>query len=239
MSTRELKETAHIKPNGVEIAETILLPGDPLRAKFIAESYLEDVVQFNSVRNMFGYTGTYNEKKISVMGTGMGMPSMSLYSWELIHVFGVKNLIRIGSCGAIQDHLNLYDIVFAMGASTDSHYVHQYNLPGHYSNIASFSLLEKAKKVADEKGLPVHVGNVLSSDIFYHADPTAVEKWSKMGILSVEMETAGLYMNAAYAGVNALTILTVSDHIFRNEQTTSEERETAFTNMMEIALKLA
>jgi purine-nucleoside phosphorylase len=145
MSTRELKETAHIKPNGVEIAETILLPGDPLRAKFIAESYLEDVVQFNSVRNMFGYTGTYNGKKISVMGTGMGMPSMSLYSWELIHVFGVKNLIRIGSCGAIQDHLNLYDIVFAMGASTDSQYVHQYNLPGHYSNIASFSLLEKAK----------------------------------------------------------------------------------------------
>lgn len=239
MSTTELKETAHIKPNGVEIAETILLPGDPLRAKFIAETYLEDVVQFNSVRNMFGYTGTYNGKKISVMGTGMGMPSMSLYSWELIHVFGVKNLIRIGSCGAIQDHLNLYDIVFAMGASTDSHYVHQYNLPGHYSNIASFSLLKKAKKVADEKGLPVHVGNVLSSDIFYHADPTAVEKWSKMGILSVEMETAGLYMNAAYAGVNALTILTVSDHIFRNEQTTSEERETAFTNMMEIALKLA
>jgi len=234
MSTTELKETAHIKPNGVEIAETILLPGDPLRAKFIAETYLEDVVQFNSVRNMFGYTGTYNGKKISVMGTGMGMPSMSLYSWELIHVFGVKNLIRIGSCGAIQDHLNLYDIVFAMGASTDSHYVHQYNLPGHYSNIASFSLLEKAKKVADEKGLPVHVGNVLSSDIFYHADPTAVEKWSKMGILSVEMETAGLYMNAAYAGVNALTILTVSDHIFKNEQTTSEERETAFTNMMEL-----
>jgi purine-nucleoside phosphorylase len=239
MSTRELKETAHIKPNGVEIAETILLPGDPLRAKFIAESYLEDVVQFNSVRNMFGYTGTYNGKKISVMGTGMGMPSMSLYSWELIHVFGVKNLIRIGSCGAIQDHLNLYDIVFAMGASTDSHYVHQYNLPGHYSNIASFSLLEKAKKVADEKGLPVHVGNVLTSDIFYNADPTAVEKWSKMGILSVEMETAGLYMNAAYSGVNALTILTVSDHVFRNEQTTSEERETAFTNMMEIALELA
>ncbi|MEH7377756.1 purine-nucleoside phosphorylase [Neobacillus drentensis] len=239
MSTRELKETAHIKPNGVEIAETILLPGDPLRAKFIAESYLEDVVQFNSVRNMFGYTGTYNGKKISVMGTGMGMPSMSLYSWELIHVFGVKNLIRIGSCGAIQDHLNLYDIVFAMGASTDSQYVHQYNLPGHYSNIASFSLLEKAKKVADEKGLPVHVGNVLTSDIFYNADPTAVEKWSKMGILSVEMETAGLYMNAAYSGVNALTILTVSDHVLRNEQTTSEERETAFTNMMEIALELS
>ena len=239
MSTNELKETPHIKPNGVEIAETILLPGDPLRAKFIADTYLEDVVQFNDVRNMYGYTGTFKGKRISVMGTGMGTPSMSLYSWELIHVFGVKNLIRIGSCGAIQDQLNLYDIVFAMGASTDSNYVHQYNLPGQYSNIASFSLLEKAKKVADEKGLPVHVGNVLSSDFFYNADQTALERWSKMGILCAEMETAGLYMNAAHAGVNALTILTVSDHIFRQEQTTTEERQTAFTNMMEIALELA
>ncbi|WHY87162.1 purine-nucleoside phosphorylase [Neobacillus novalis] len=239
MSISELRETPHIKPNGVEIAETILLPGDPLRAKFIAETYLEDVVQFNDVRNMYGYTGTFKGKRISVMGTGMGTPSMSLYSWELIHIFGVKNLIRIGSCGAIQDQLNLYDIVFAMGASTDSNYVQQYNLPGQYSNIASFSLLEKAKKVADEKGLPVHVGNVLSSDFFYNADQTALEKWSKMGILCAEMETAGLYMNAAHAGVNALTILTVSDHIFRHEQTTTEERQTAFTNMMEIALELA
>lgn len=239
MSNMGQKETPHIKPNGVEIAETILLPGDPLRAKFIAETYLEDPVQFNSVRNMFGYTGTYQGKKVSVMGTGMGMPSMSLYSWELIHVFGVKNLIRIGTCGAIQDHMNLYDIVLAMGASTDSRYVHQYNLPGEFSNIASYSLLEKAKKGADLKGLPVHVGNVLTSDIFYNADPTAIEKWRKMGILSVEMETAGLYMNASYAGVNALTILTVSDHIIRNEQTTPEERQLAFTNMMEIALGLA
>ncbi|MEH7352583.1 purine-nucleoside phosphorylase [Neobacillus drentensis] len=239
MSTNELKETPHIKPNGVEIAETILLPGDPLRAKFIADTYLEDLVQFNDVRNMYGYTGTYKGKRISVMGTGMGTPSMSLYSWELIHVFGVKNLIRIGSCGAIQDQLNLYDIVFAMGASTDSNYVQQYNLPGQYSIISSFSLLEKAKKVADEKGLPVHVGNVLSSDFFYNADQTALERWSKMGILCAEMETAGLYMNAAHAGVNALTILTVSDHIFRQEKTTTEERQTAFTNMMEIALELA
>ncbi|MBV7505421.1 purine-nucleoside phosphorylase [Bacillus sp. sid0103] len=239
MSNTEQKETPHIKPNGVEIADTILLPGDPLRAKFIAETYLENPIQFNSVRNMFGYTGSYQGKKISVMGTGMGMPSMSLYSWELIHVFGVKNLIRIGTCGAIQDQMNLYDIVLAMGASTDSRYVHQYNLPGEFSNIASFSLLEKAKKGADAKSLPVHVGNVLTSDIFYNADPTAIEKWRKMGILCVEMETAGLYMNAAYAGVNALTILTVSDHIIRNEQTTPEERQIAFTNMMEIALGLA
>ncbi|MEH7333003.1 purine-nucleoside phosphorylase [Neobacillus drentensis] len=239
MNTANHKETPHIKPNGVEIAETILLPGDPLRAKFIAETYLDDPVQFNSVRNMLGFTGTYKGKKVSVMGTGMGMPSMSLYSWELIHIFGVKNLIRIGTCGAIQDSMNLYDIVFAMGASTDSRYVHQYNLPGEYSNIASFALLEKAKRSADQKGFPVHVGNVLSSDIFYNADETALEKWRKMGILCVEMETAGLYMNAAYAGVNALTILTVSDHIIRHEQTTPEERQVAFTNMMEIALELA
>ena len=233
------KETPHIKPNGAEIAETILLPGDPLRAKFIAQTYLEDVVQFNEVRGMLGYTGTYKGKRISVMGTGMGTPSMGIYSWELIHVFGVKNLIRIGSAGSIQDDLNLYDIVFAMGASTDSNYGHQYNLPGHYSITASFELLEKAKKVADEKGQAVRVGNVLSSDIFYNADQSALKKWSEMGILCAEMEAAGLYMNAAQAGVNALCILTVSDHIFRAEQTTQEERQTSFTKMMEIALELA
>lgn len=239
MSTSLHKETPHIKPNGVEIAETILLPGDPLRAQFIAENYLDNVVQFNNVRGMLGYTGTFKGRKISVMGTGMGTPSMSLYSWELINVFGVKNLIRIGSAGAIQDHLNLYDIVFAMGSATDSNYGHQYNLPGHYSITASFELLEKAKKIADKQGQKVHVGNVLSSDIFYNADPTALKKWSEMGILCAEMESAGLYMNAAHAGVNALCILTISDHIFRHESTSPEERQTAFTKMMEIALELA
>lgn len=233
------KETPHIKPNGVEIAETILLPGDPLRAKFIAETYLDDVVQFNSVRNMLGFTGTYNGTKVSVMGTGMGIPSIGIYSWELIHVFGVKNLIRVGTCGAIQDNMKLYDVVLAMGASTNSNFVHQFNLPGQFSNIASFSLLEKAKKAADEKGLPVHVGNVLSSDIFYNDDATAMDQWKKMGILAVEMETSALYLNAARAGVNALTIMTVSDHIYTKEVTTPEERQTAFTNMMEIALQLA
>lgn len=232
-------ETPHIKPNGAEIAETILLPGDPLRAKFIADTYLEDVVQFNEVRGMLGFTGTYNGKRISVMGSGMGAPSMGIYSWELIHVFGVKNLIRVGSAGAMQDHLNLYDIVFALGSSTDSNYGHQFNLPGQYSITASFELLEKAKKVADEKGQTVHVGNVLSSDIFYNADSTALKRWSEMGVLCAEMESASLYLNAAHAGVNALCILTISDHIFRQEQTTQEERQTAFTNMMEIALELA
>lgn len=239
MSSTNFKETPHIKPNGAEIAETILLPGDPLRAKFIAETYLEDVIQFNEVRGMLGFTGTYKGKRISVMGTGMGTPSMGIYSWELINIFGVKNLIRIGSAGSIQDDLNLYDIVFAMGSSTDSNYGHQFNFPGHYSITASYELLEKAKKIADEKGQPVRVGNVLSSDIFYNADPTAIQKWSEMGILCAEMESAGLYLNAAQAGVNALCILTISDHIFKHEQTTQKERETAFTKMMEIALELA
>jgi purine-nucleoside phosphorylase len=239
MSREMFAETPHIKPNGAEIAETILLPGDPLRAKFIAETFLTDVVQFNEVRGMLGFTGTYNGKRISVMGTGMGTASMGIYSWELIHVFGVKNLIRIGSAGAIQDHLNLYDIVFAMGSSTDTNYGHQFNLPGQLSITASFELLEKAKKVADAKGQHVHVGNVLSSDVFYNADSTALKKWCDMGILCAEMESAGLYLNAAKAGVNALCILTISDHIFRHEQTTQEERQTAFTKMMEIALELA
>lgn len=236
MTNNEAKETPHIKPNGVEIAETILLPGDPYRAKFIAETFLENPVLFNEVRGMLGYTGEYKGKKVSVMGTGMGTPSMAIYSWELINVFGVKNLIRIGSCGAMQKEIKLYDLIFAMGAATDSDYAHQWNLPGQFPLTASYELLEKAKKVADEKNYPVHIGNVLSSDIFYNADETATEKWAKMGILAAEMETTSLYMNAASAGVKALTILTVSDHMITHEQTTQEERQTAFTQMMEIAL---
>ncbi|AZK48778.1 purine-nucleoside phosphorylase [Paenibacillus lentus] len=237
--TNTAKETAHIKPNGVEIAETILLPGDPLRAKFIAETFLEDYQCFNEVRGMLGYTGTYKGKKISVMGTGMGPASMGIYSWELINVFGVKNLIRIGTCGAMQEDIELYDVIFGMGASTDSNYGHQFNLPGQYSLTASFELLEKAKKIADDQGQKVHVGNILSSEIFYNADPTAIKKWQDVGILGVEMESVALYWNAAQARVNALCILTVSDHLLTGAKTTPEERQTAFTKMMEIALDLA
>ncbi|WP_454192909.1 purine-nucleoside phosphorylase [Paenibacillus sp. Marseille-Q7038] len=233
------KETPHIKPNGVEIAETILLPGDPLRAKFIAETFLEDYKCFNEVRGMLGYTGTYKGKKISVMGTGMGPASMGIYSWELINVFGVKNLIRIGTCGAMQKDIELYDVIFGMGAATDSNYGHQFNLPGQFPLTASFELLEKAKKIADDKGQKVHIGNILSSEIFYNADPTSNKKWQDVGIMAVEMESVALYWNAIKAGVNALCILTVSDHLITGEQTTSEERQTAFTNMMEIALELA
>lgn len=233
------KETPHIKPNGVEIAETILLPGDPLRAKFIAETFLEDYKCFNEVRGMLGYTGTYKGKKISVMGTGMGPASMGIYSWELINVFGVKNLIRIGTCGAMQENIDLYDVILGMGAATDSNYGHQFNLPGQFPLTASFELLEKAKKIADDKGQKVHVGNILSSEIFYNADPTANKKWQEVGIMAVEMESVSLYWNAIQAGVNALCILTVSDHLITGDKTTTEERQTAFTKMMEIALELA
>lgn len=221
------------------IAETILLPGDPLRAKYIAENFLEDVNQFNTVRNMFGYTGTYKGKRISVMGTGMGMPSIGIYSYELINFYGVKNLIRIGSCGSIQENVKVRDIIIAMSASTNSNYASQYNLPGTYAPTASWELLDKAVTIAKTKGISPKVGNILSSDIFYDVNPDSWKKWSKMGILAIEMEAAALYMNAAKAGVNALCILTVSDSIITHEATTAEERETTFTTMMNIALELA
>jgi len=220
------------------IAETVLLPGDPLRAKFIAETFLEDVVQFNAVRNMFGYTGTYKGKRISVMGSGMGIPSIGIYSYELIHFYGVKNLVRIGSCGSINEDIKVRDVIIGMGACTNSNYASQYNLPGTYAPIASWDLLSKAVDVAKEKGIDVKVGNILSSDIFYSADREGWKKWSAMGVMGVEMEAAALYMNAAYAGVNALCILTVSDSIVTGEETTAEERQNTFTEMMEIALEL-
>lgn len=221
------------------IAETVLMPGDPLRAKFIAETYLENPVQFNTVRNMFGYTGTYKGKKISVMGSGMGIPSIGIYSYELIHFYGVKNLIRIGSCGAIQENVKVRDIVIGMSASTTSNYASQYNLPGTYAPTASWELMKKALTIAETKGFETKVGNILSSDIFYDDDPDVWKKWAKMGVLAIEMEAAALYMNAARAGVNALCILTVSDSLVTHEATTAEERQTSFTNMMEIALELA
>ena len=221
------------------IAETILLPGDPLRAKFIAENFLTDVEQFNAVRNMFGFTGTYNGKKVSVMGSGMGCPSIGIYSYELIHMYGVKNLIRVGSCGAYDENLNLFDIILAIGASTDSNYAYQFNLPGTYSATASWNLLSKAKKAADENNIAATVGNVVSSDIFYHDNPENWKSWAKMGCLAVEMETYALYCNANRAGVNALTILTVSDSIVHHTETTPEQREKGFEDMMKIALELA
>lgn len=231
--------TPHNSAKKGDIAETILLPGDPLRAKFIAENFLEDVTQFNSVRNMFGFTGTYKGKRVSVMGTGMGVPSIGIYSYELIHFYGVKNLIRVGSCGAFDEKLNLYDVIIAQGACTDSNYAAQYDLPGTYSAIASYDLLSRAVKSAEDKGVDVHVGNILTSDVFYSQKEDSWKQWAKMGVLAAEMETYALYCNAANAGVNALTILTVSDSIVKGEETSAEERQKSFTKMMEIALELA
>jgi len=235
-----MNKTPHIEVDreGM-IAKTILLPGDPLRAKFIAETYLENPIQFNAVRNAFGYTGRYKGKEISVMGTGMGMPSIGIYSYELIHTYGVRNLIRVGSCGSYQKNLNLYDVVIGMSASTNSNFASQYGLKGTYAPTASWKLLSRAVEVAKEKGTPVTVGNIFSSDIFYDDNPDVWKDWAKMGVLAVEMEAAALYMNAARAGVDALCILTVSDSLVTHEATSSEERQIAFTKMMEIALELA
>lgn len=232
--------TPHNNAKLGEIAETVLLPGDPLRAKYIAETFLENPVQYNTVRGMYGYTGTYKGKKISVQGSGMGIPSIGIYSYELIHFYGVKNLIRIGSAGAISENLKPYDVVIGIGACTDSNYASQYNLPGTYAPIASYELLDKAVNAAKELNIETHVGNILSSDVFYGEEGLeGLRKWQKMGVLAVEMESAGLYMNAARAGVNALCILTISDCPFTGQVTTAEERQTAFTSMMKIALELA
>ena len=231
--------TPHNTAKMGDIAETVLLPGDPLRAKFIAENFLEDVVQFNTVRNMFGFTGTYNGKRISVMGTGMGCPSIGIYTYELINFYGVKNLIRIGSCGAMREDIQLGDIVLAIGASTDSNYAHQYELPGQFCATASYSLLSKAVTAAEANGSPYVVGNILSSDIFYNDAPEFWKKWQKMGIIGAEMESFALYCNAARAGVNALAMFTVSDNIVTHEEMSAEERQIGFKNMMKVALEAA
>lgn len=233
------KSTPHINPRGVDIAQTVLMPGDPLRAKYIAENYLDNPVQFNEVRNILGYTGSYQGMPVSVMGSGMGMPSISIYAWELIHIFGVQKIIRIGSCGSLQKDLDLYDIVVAQSASTDSNFLSQYNLPGTYAPTGSWRLISALLDQAQQQGVELHIGNVLSSDVFYNADETANSRWARMGVLGVEMETAALYAIAAHAGVDALGLFTVSDNIVTGEKTTAEERQTAFTAMMELALPLA
>lgn len=228
--------------NGAEkgdIAKTVLMPGDPLRAKYIADTYLKDVKCFNTVRNMFGYTGTYEGKEVSVMGGGMGMPSIGIYSFELYHFYDVDQIIRIGSAGGISDKVKVRDLVIGMGASTNSNFASQYKLPGTFAPIADFGLLRKAVEIAEEKNIPVALGNILSSDTFYTDDETANDRWKKMQILCVEMEAAALYMNAARAGKKALCMLTISDHLYTGEALSAEERQTSFHEMMEVALKLA
>lgn len=230
--------TPHNGAKKGEIAKKILMPGDPLRAKYIAEHFFENAVCFNTVRNMLGYTGTYKGEKLSVMGGGMGMPSVGIYTYELFHEYDVEEIIRIGSAGAFQDDVNLRDVVIAMGACTDSNYAKQYHLPGTYAPIADYDLLERAVNTARRKNQPVHVGNVLSSDIFYNDDPTVNDHWRKMGVLAVEMEAAALYMNAARAGRKALCMLTISDHLYRNEKLSAQERQIGFDNMIQLALDM-
>ncbi|MFI3325318.1 MAG: purine-nucleoside phosphorylase [Clostridia bacterium] len=230
--------TAHNCAKIGDIAKTVLMPGDPLRAKFIADTYLENVKEFNTVRNMFGYTGTYKGKEVSVMGSGMGMPSIGIYSFELYNFYGVEAIIRIGSAGAFSDDLNTMDIVVATGACTDSNYAYQYELPGTFAPIADFELATKAVNIAKEQGVNVRTGNILSSDVFYNQKSDANDKWKKMGVLAVEMESAALYMNAAYCGKKALCILTISDHLYKNQDLSSHERQVGFRQMMEIALEL-
>lgn len=220
------------------IAPSILLPGDPLRARFIAENFLTDAVQFNGVRGMLGFTGTCNGHRVSVMGTGMGMPSMGIYSYELIHFYGVRNLIRVGSCGAMQPDLDLKDIVLAMSACTVSGFGRQYGLPGDYAPTASWKLLHKAVQTAEHQGTGVRVGSILSTDVFYDAEPEAWRKWAGMGVLAVEMEASALYMNAAHGGADALAILSVSDSLVSHAALSSHERQVAFTRMIELALGL-
>lgn len=231
--------TAHNKAEVGDIAKTVLMPGDPLRAKYIAETYLTEVKCFNSVRNMLGFTGKYNGKEISVMGSGMGMPSIGIYSYELYQFYNVESIIRIGSAGALHEDIDLKDLVFAQGACTDSRFAYQYELPGSFAPIADFSLLEQAVSEARALGTRFKVGNVVSSDIFYNVYPEAAKKWAGMGVLCVEMEAAALYMNAAKLHKKALAILSISDHILKGTELSPEERQTGFSEMMEIALKLA
>ena len=231
--------TPHNAAGEGEIAKTVLMPGDPLRAKFIADTYLQDVVCFNKVRNMLGYTGTYKGKRVSVMGGGMGMPSIGIYSYELFHFYEVDSIIRIGSAGGISDNVKLRDVLIGMGASTNSNYAAQYKLPGTFAPIADFDLLRKAVLAAEKLNIKTVVGNVLSSDTFYGDDKDANDLWRKMNVLAVEMEAAALYMNAARAGKKALCILTISDHIYTGEALSAEDRQSTFQDMMKIALEIA
>lgn len=221
-----------------QIAKTVLMPGDPLRAKVLAETYLENPVQYNTVRGMFGYTGTYKGKPVSVQGSGMGCPSIGIYSYELFNYYGVERIIRIGSAGAIDPALHIGDVVIGMGACTNSNYGSQYHLPGTFAPIASYELVKGAQEAAAALGVPYKVGNLFSSDTFYDDREGSMLPWQKMGVLAVEMESAALYLNAARAGKEALCICTISDCPFTGEATTSEERQNKFTQMMEVALQL-
>ncbi len=230
--------TPHINAKMGDFAKTVLMPGDPLRSKFIAENFLKDAVLVNNVRGIQGYTGTYNGKRVSVMASGMGMPTIGIYSYELFNFYGVENIIRIGSAGAISPDLKLRSIVIGMSASFNSNFDKQFGLPGIYAPTASYELLKKATDAAEKMNIPVTVGNILSNDLFYDDGMRTLE-WQKMGVLAVEMESAALYMNAARLKKNALCICTISDSLVTGEECTAEERQNTFTKMMELALEIA
>ena len=237
--------TPHISAKPGDFGKTVLMPGDPLRSKFIAETFLENPVLVNNVRGVQGYTGTYKGVKVSVMASGMGMPAIGIYSHELYNGYGVENIIRVGSAGSIQEHIDLYDLVIAQGACTDSNFAHQFHIPGTFAPIADFDLLCAAVDAAKAMGAKYHVGNINSSDVFY-GDHVGVPEGldsvyalKKMGVMALEMEAAALYMNAARYGKRALCICTISDHVLKGVETTSQERQTAFTVMMQVALETA
>lgn len=231
--------TPHITATREDFAKTVLMPGDPLRSKFIAENFLENARLINNARGIQGYTGEYCGTRVSVMASGIGIPSIGIYSYELFSFFGVENIIRVGSAGALQEGVKLRDIIIAMGASTNSAFAAQYSLGGSFAPIADYALMRAAIEEAEKIGAPYHVGNILSSDTFYNADPSFNDAWRKMGVLGIEMEAAGLYMNAARLGKRALAVCTVSDHILTGEELSADQRETTFTEMMEIALGVA
>ena len=231
--------TPHIKASPEDFASTVLMPGDPLRSRFIAENFLENAVLINDVRGIQGYTGTYKGERVSVMASGMGMPSIGIYSYELYNFFGVESIIRVGSIGGMREDVKLRDVIFGMSASTTSNFAVQYGLEGTLAPTADYLMLKYAIDEAERMGVSYKVGNILSSDIFYNADASAAERWRDMGVLGVEMEAAALYMNAAKAKKRALAICTVSDHIFKGESLSSDERQLSFTDMMEIALGVA
>lgn len=231
--------TPHNSAQKGQIAKTVLMPGDPLRAKYIAEHFLKDAVLVNNVRGVQGYTGSYSGVPVSVMASGMGIPAIGIYSYELYNFYDVENILRVGSAGALADDLKLRDIVAGMSAGTDSGFAQKFGVPGTLAPTADFTLLRTAVACAEEKGRALRVGSILSSDSFYNEDPIALDKWKKMGVLAVEMEAAGLYLTAARAGKRALCLCTISDHIYRPEQLTPEERQLGFDEMITLALEVA
>ena len=231
--------TPHINATPDEIAKTVLMPGDPRRSEFVAKNFLEGATLFNNVRGVQGYTGSWKGTPVSVMASGMGMPSIGIYSYELFNFFGVENIIRVGSAGSMQEHIHIRDVVFGQGACLNGNFADQYHLPGNIAPIADYTLLKTAIEQAEKLGVRYHVGNLLSSDTFYNDDPADGMKWAKMGVMAVEMEAAALYLNAARAGKRALALCTISDSLVTHELTTAEERQNSFTQMMEIALDTA